>query len=190
MKIYNTQQNIYEKILFYSTKPLHQLFQLTIPSSRKKIKNWPYTFIVSIIYFTIFSFVMVYLGTNISCILSIDAEIMGFTLLAIGTSLPDFLGSLAAVRHGHINMAISNTLGSNSFDLYIAIGLPYFLYNIIYQQPIAVENNTLLWPSIAMIFSAILLLVILKISNYRLTKTSGILFASSYLLFLFIIFIK
>ena len=57
----------------------------------------------------------------------IDANLTGVTVLAIGSSLPDFLSSLIVARKGRGDMAIANALGSNIFDVLICLGVPFAL---------------------------------------------------------------
>ena len=47
--------------------------------------------------------------------------------VAAGTSIPDLLTSIAAARRGEVSLALSNALGSNTFDVLICLGVPYAL---------------------------------------------------------------
>ena len=49
--------------------------------------------------------------------------IIGLTLAAIGTSLPELASSIAALRHGHSGLLIGNVIGSNMFNLFMVLGL-------------------------------------------------------------------
>merc|ERR1719224_234140 len=87
------------------------------------------TFIVSLIWITILSYFMVVLMEKIGCAWGISSFIMGITFLAMGTSVPDALGSIAVAREG--DMAVSNAIGSNVFDICIGLGIPWFIATII-----------------------------------------------------------
>ena len=52
---------------------------------------------------------------------------MGITLLAAGTSIPDAYASVHVARAGQADMAVSNSIGSNVFDILIGLALPWFL---------------------------------------------------------------
>ena len=52
---------------------------------------------------------------------------MGLTFIAAGVSVPDALSGIAVVKEGHGDMAVSNAIGSNVFDILICLGLPWFL---------------------------------------------------------------
>lgn len=52
---------------------------------------------------------------------------MGITFLAAGTSVPDAMASVMVARQGLGDMAVSNTIGSNVFDICIGLALPWFI---------------------------------------------------------------
>ena len=56
--------------------------------------------------------------------------IMGLTFIAFGVSLPDVISSLIVVREGQGDMAVSNAVGSNVFDILICLGVPWLLQTI------------------------------------------------------------
>jgi cation:H+ antiporter len=51
---------------------------------------------------------------------------VGTTLVAISTSLPEFVSSLAALRLGAVDLAVGNVFGSNSFNMLILVPLDFF----------------------------------------------------------------
>ena len=53
----------------------------------------------------------------------ISELIIGLTLAAIGTSLPELAASLAALRHKESGLLIGNVIGSNMFNLFMVLGL-------------------------------------------------------------------
>ena len=71
-----------------------------------------------------FSYFMVWWAKEISVTMEIDDEIMGLTVLAAGTSIPDLITSVLVARKGHGDMAVSSSVGSNLFD--VTIGYVYF----------------------------------------------------------------
>jgi len=73
---------------------------------------------------------MVLLAERCGCIIGIPAPIMGVTVLAAGTSIPDALGSIIAAKSRQGDMAVANAIGSNVFDILIGLGLPYGIYGV------------------------------------------------------------
>lgn len=59
--------------------------------------------------------------------MGIPDTVMGLTFVAAGVSVPDALSSLAVVKEGYGDMAVSNAVGSNVFDILICLGLPWFI---------------------------------------------------------------
>ena len=95
------------------------MFTVTIPDcATKKFEKW-YTvsFIMSIMWIGILCHVMVEFAVGIACIQDIDPIVMGVLVLAVGTSVPDAIGSMIAAKNGEADMAIANAVGSNVFDV-------------------------------------------------------------------------
>ena len=70
---------------------------------------------------------MVWWAREISLTFEIDDEIMGLTVLAAGTSIPDLITSVLVARKGYGDMAVSSSVGSNLFDVTIGSVLYRFL---------------------------------------------------------------
>ncbi|MEM9992295.1 MAG: calcium/sodium antiporter [Bacteroidota bacterium] len=75
--------------------------------------------------------VMVYFGAEwtieginkLSAIAGINQDIVGLSLLALATSLPELIVSIAAARKGKTEIAVGNVLGSNVFNTYAVVGI-------------------------------------------------------------------
>lgn len=61
-------------------------------------------------------------ATGVAEALGVSQTLIGLTLLAIGTSLPELTTSMIATWRGHSDMAIGNIVGSNIFNLLIVLG--------------------------------------------------------------------
>jgi len=85
------------------------------------------TFFLALVHITWVSFFMVEFMLKIGCLWGIPDVVMGLTFLAMGTSIPDALGSLAVAKKGEGDMAVSNAVGSNVFDICMGLGLPWFI---------------------------------------------------------------
>jgi cation:H+ antiporter len=55
-------------------------------------------------------------------ILGVPKEVIGLTIMAFGTSLPELVTTVAAARHGHAELAVGNVAGSNIFNLLFVLG--------------------------------------------------------------------
>ena len=58
------------------------------------------------------------------CLVGFSSALMGLTVGAAGTSTPDALVSFHVAKNGMADMAVSNALGSNVFDILLCLGLP------------------------------------------------------------------
>lgn len=115
--------NIYWHIVY----PIHFMCRLTMVDVKQdKYKNWyPLTFTISMIWISFYSYFMVWMITIIGYTLSIPDTVMGLTFVAAGVSVPDALSSIAVIKEGYGDMAVSNAVGSNVFDILICLGLPW-----------------------------------------------------------------
>ena len=60
-------------------------------------------------------------------LLGVDELVIGLTVVAVGTSLPEAAASIAAVVHGERDMAVGNVVGSNIFNLLLVLGAAAFV---------------------------------------------------------------
>lgn len=70
---------------------------------------------------------------SIGSTLGIPDTVMGLTFVAAGVSVPDALSSLAVIKEGLGDMAVSNAVGSNVFDILVCLGLPWFIQTAMIQ---------------------------------------------------------
>jgi len=82
------------------------------------------TFLVGLVFLLIGSRVLVWGAVGIARGLGVSELIVGLTLVALGTSLPELAASVAAARHGEPDIAVGNVVGSNMFNLLGVLALP------------------------------------------------------------------
>lgn len=70
---------------------------------------------------------LVWGAVGIASALGVSDLVIGLTIVAIGTSLPELAASITSVRKGHHDIAIGNVLGSNIFNLATVLPLPALL---------------------------------------------------------------
>merc|ERR1712167_57572 len=121
--------------------PFWVLYTLTVPDCTKTKAKHLYivTFIMSILWIAGNCLGMVWLAGYIGCILEFSPIVMGVCVLAVGTSVPDALGSMIVARAGEADMAIANAVGSNVFDILLGLGVPYTIKAAI-SGNVAVDN--------------------------------------------------
>ncbi|XP_016419528.1 sodium/potassium/calcium exchanger 2-like [Sinocyclocheilus rhinocerous] len=119
---------------------------MTLPDVRKASskKFFPITFLGAICWIAGFSYLMVWWAHQVGETIGITEEIMGLTILAAGTSIPDLITSVIVARRGLGDMAVSSSVGSNIFDITVGLPLPWLLYSIINSMsPVQVSSNGL-----------------------------------------------
>ncbi|RMB98806.1 hypothetical protein DUI87_25025 [Hirundo rustica rustica] len=176
------------KIKWLFTWPLIFLLFTTIPNcSKPRWENWfMLTFILSTLWIALFSYFMVWMVTVIGYTLGIPDVIMGITFLAAGTSVPDCMASLIVARQGLGDMAVSNTVGSNVFDILVGLGVPWGLQTmaIDYGSTVKINSKGLVY-SVALLLGSVALTVFgIHVNKWKLDKKLGI-----YVLLLYAIFL-
>lgn len=119
--------NILTTVYWYIVYPIHFMCRLTMVDVKQdKYKNWyPLTFFISMVWISFYSYFMVWMITIIGYTFGIPDTVMGLTFVAAGVSVPDALSSIAVIKEGYGDMAVSNAVGSNVFDILICLGLPW-----------------------------------------------------------------
>jgi hypothetical protein len=101
----------------------------------KKENRWPILFCMSMIWLAFFSWAMVQVMGFISdSIPFLTSLLLGVTLGAIGTSLPNAMGSVIMASQGKSAAAIGNAFGSNVQNVFLAMAGPWIIY-ILAQDP-------------------------------------------------------
>lgn len=61
-------------------------------------------------------------ATRIAALLGVPDAVVGLTIVALGTSLPELATSVIAARRGHSDVAVGNVVGSNTFNVFAILG--------------------------------------------------------------------
>ena len=100
-------------------------------------------------------------GTNIARDFGISEWIIGLFLISLGTSLPELVVSLVAVKKGHAEMSIGNIIGSNVANFSMVLGAASIL------NPLTVDLIATKFDMLIMIAASITLLFILANKLYN-----------------------
>ncbi|XP_063223355.1 sodium/potassium/calcium exchanger 4-like isoform X2 [Bacillus rossius redtenbacheri] len=121
--------------------------------------------------------------------LQIPDSVMGITFLAAGTSVPEAVSSVIVTNQGHGSMGISNSIGSNTFDILLCLGLPWLLKStflpVIPGQHYVIINSKGIGYNAGLLMSTLLLLYVSFATNeFKLDRKIGIITLFIYLGFL------
>ncbi|XP_056621278.1 sodium/potassium/calcium exchanger 4 isoform X2 [Triplophysa dalaica] len=168
--------------------PLLLILYFTIPNCAKPRweKCFMVSFILSTVWIAVFSYLMVWMVTIIGYTLGIPDVIMGITFLAAGTSVPDCIASLIVARQGLGDMAVSNTIGSNVFDILVGLGLPWALQTmaISYGSVVMINSRGLVYSVVLLLGSVALTILGIHLNGWKLDCKLGV-----YVLVLYAIFL-
>ncbi|XP_035505326.1 sodium/potassium/calcium exchanger 3 isoform X4 [Scophthalmus maximus] len=168
--------------------PVSLLLHCTIPDcSLPQWERWYLlTFLSSTLWIALFSYLMVWMVTIISYTLGIPEVIMGITFLAAGTSVPDCMASLIVARQGMGDMAVSNSIGSNIFDVLLGLGFPWALRTLIvsYGSVVTINSKGLVYSVILLLASVILTVLCIQLNHWRLDRRLGLSLLLLYAVFL------
>jgi len=166
--------------------PLVAVMTFTVPDVRRPgMGKWCYlSFILSIAWIGGFSFLMVNWTETIGNTLGIPPVIMGLTVLAAGTSVPDLLSSVIVARRGSGDMAVSSSIGSNIFDILVGLPLPWILYTAIKGKPVQISSTGLVRSITILVGMIVLVITAVHFQGWRLTRKLGGIMFVFYLCFL------
>ncbi|GIX96041.1 hypothetical protein CDAR_7001 [Caerostris darwini] len=174
-----------KRISYVLMAPIIFPLWLTLPDVRRdEKKKWFFiTFLGSIIWIAIFSYLMVWWATVVGQTIGIPNEIMGLTFLAAGTSIPDLITSVLVARKGFGDMAVSSSIGSNIFDVTVGLPTPWLLSALIFG-PVKVSSTGMAC-SIVILF-LMLLFVIISIACFKWQMNIGLALVMFLLYFAFV----
>uniref|UniRef100_F6W0S4 Sodium/potassium/calcium exchanger 2 n=1 Tax=Ciona intestinalis TaxID=7719 RepID=F6W0S4_CIOIN len=180
----------------------------TIPDcSKPDTRKWYlFSFFMSILWIASISYVMVAAVEIIGCLLGVDTYTMGLLVIAVGTSVPVTLSSILVAREGYGDMAVSNAIGSNVFDINLGLGLPFLIASLITSEPVHLLSplQTCLMSNLPLPFQMVphvkfgfILLLILAVClvmfiavRFRLNRAVGVIFVSLYIGFMIYAFVQ
>ena len=111
----------------------------------------------------------------------LSEKIIGLTVIAVGTSLPELITSIIAIRKGHTDIGIGNIIGSNIYNILMIMGVGASLGGILITADVYVDY------AIMIIFSISLLI---GLKTHIIKKPMGIILVTGYVLYLITTFFK
>ena len=114
-------------------------------------------------------------ATIIAEALGMDDRLIGLTIVAFGTSLPELVTSVTAARKGKADIAIGNIVGSNVFNILFVVGTTALI------TPVAFKAGFLIDSAVALIAGLILWFGVMK--EHKLKRPVGIVMLVAYALY-------
>lgn len=137
----------------------------------------------------VFSSVLIYYGSNlfidgaigISLKLGVSDLIIGMTVVALGTSVPEIIVSINSILKKQIDISIGNIIGSNIANIVFAIGLSSIIKDIYFNYSYLIIYNNYM---ILLTFLIVISLLVFK----KISKKFSLLFISIYFVFIYLNF--
>lgn len=114
-------------------------------------------------------------ASNLAKVFGVSDRLIGLTIVALGTSLPELITSITAARKGNADIAIGNIVGSNIFNILFILGMTSVLIDLPFR---ARGANFLIDGIIALIVAVLLLVLVFR--EKKLGRGEGILMLLGY----------
>ncbi|XP_051999833.1 sodium/potassium/calcium exchanger 2-like isoform X2 [Xyrauchen texanus] len=160
---------------------------ITLPDVRKSSskKFFPVTFLGAICWIAAFSYLMVWWAHQVGETIGITEEIMGLTILAAGTSIPDLITSVIVARKGLGDMAVSSSVGSNIFDITVGLPFPWLMYSFVNSMsPVKVSSNGLFCAIVLLFLMLLFVIISIAACKWKMSKLLGFIMFLLYIVFL------
>ena len=95
-------------------------------------------------------------ATAIATTFGMSNTLIGLTIVAIGTSLPELVTSIVAAKKGEADLALGNVIGSNIFNILLVLGISSIVHTI------EVEFDSIIDTSLLLIVNVVVLAIVLK----------------------------
>ena len=116
-------------------------------------------------------------GRGIAGQIGMSERMLGLTVIAIGTALPELIGSVIAASRGQSALAIGSVIGSNLLNVFLVLGVTAFL------RPIRLGERMHLVDLVGLVVITLLGVVMLRGSR-KITRLEGVILIAAYIAFL------
>lgn len=138
-------------------------------------------FILGLVMMVVGSKLLIDNGVKIAQIIGIPQGIVSLTVIALGTSLPELVSSLTAIRKNHHAISVGNVLGANILNIVSVISFSAIPNNI----PILTQNIKVDFPFMILLLAVLIIPTIKKDKLYRL---QGILLLTLYIAYISVLY--
>ena len=107
---------------------------------------------------------------TVASVIGINQKVVGLTIVAIGTSLPELITSVVAAKKGETDIAVGNIIGSNLFNILFVAGLSA----VIMPLPFSSQGVSFLTDGLIALGAAVILAVFSYLPGHRLRRWQGI----------------
>jgi cation:H+ antiporter len=107
----------------------------------------------------------------------VSERVLGLTLVAVGTSLPELIASVSAATRGHASLAVGSVIGANLLNVFLVLGV------VAYLRPIRVGERLHMVDVVGLVAITLLAVLFLRGSR-RINRIEGAILVAAYVAFL------
>lgn len=157
--------------------PIRTVLHLTVPDCHtEEWRRWyGLTLAMCVAWIAVLTYMVTWMIAIIGETFSIPDSVTGLTFLAAGTSIPEVISSVIVARQGLGCMGFSNTVGSNTFDLLICLGLPWLIKSsFVSLGYIEIHSGGLEYSAVILVSSVAILYAAIALNGFVLDRKVGI----------------
>jgi cation:H+ antiporter len=142
---------------------MHEAREEAVPSAGRALLSGLPLAIVGLALVVLGARWLVAAAIDLAATLGVSETLIGLTVVALGTSLPELTASLVAARRGHSDLAFGNVVGSNLYNILGILGVTALV------RPIPVPSEVIAFDAWIML-GATLLFVLFTVTGWRITR--------------------
>ena len=171
-------------LLFFGVFMYYLISMSKNKTDTAEIDDTNYPSMKKAIFLTLLGLIGIVFGSNfvvesasfIAKTIGISERMISLTIVAIGTSLPELVTSVAATRKGEYDIAIGNVVGSNIFNIGIVIGIPVAILG-------GISKINFSYIDIVVMILSALFLFFFAHNDHKISKKEGIFFLLAFILY-------
>ncbi|MCG8314409.1 MAG: calcium/sodium antiporter [Pseudomonadales bacterium] len=144
------------------------------------------SFIIGLVCLVVSSKVLVWGAVEVASALGVSEIVIGLTIVAIGTSLPELAASVASALRNHHDIALGNVIGSNILNLLAVLAVASVISPIDLSREILVKD----YGAMVLFTVALAIFVMVPRKNKQLSKMEGSILLTGYLAYMYMLFIR
>ena len=156
----------------------------TVPVHRHSLKKASLMTFGGIVALTLGGSLVVDGAIAITELFGLSQALIGATLIAIGTSLPELATTLIAAKRRDVDMAVGNAVGSNIFNVFWILGISAFIHPISFSPILSFDIM------VAIVVTTMLFLVMFIGKRHAMERSQGVFFILLYVAYLAYIVVR
>ncbi len=164
--------------------PLVQEFTESIPD-QMSMRMSVFWFLAGLLVLMASSRMVVWGAVEVAHALGVSDLVIGLTIVAIGTSLPELVASITSALKGEADMAIGNVIGSNMFNLLAVLAMPALIYPGTFAAPALLRDFPIMLG-----FTIALFMVSFGLKLGKVNRFEGALLLSGFAAYLYLLFLQ